>query len=182
MSNYNFPFAVRLIGFSNQEAVAFEAIFAVEHGKGYGYFSLSEDNLKDPDIFIANADELKALVALSDLRPSVVRPALLVGSPSIALPYPRVERPIRWHKLFEILDDLVEKRADALSRLDASAVVSVAERRRRDRLDVDLTDPSEYPQMRTRLPDDIGVLIVDKSPAIQSYLSVSFVQDNQTTK
>jgi PleD family two-component response regulator len=178
MSNYSFPFAVRLIGFSNQEADAFDASFAVEQGKGYGYFSLSEDNLKDPDIFIANADDLKALVTLSDLRPSVVRPALLVGLPSIALPYSRVERPIRWNKLYEILDDLVEKRADALSKLDASAVVSVSERRRRDRMDVDLTDPSEYPHMRTRLPDDIGILIVDKSPRIQSYLAEWLMRHN----
>lgn len=178
MSTYSFPFAVRLIGFADQESRAFEASFEIEQGKGYGYFVLSEDNLKDPDMFIANADELKALVTLSDLRPSVVRPALLVGTPGIALPYPRVERPIQWNKLFEMLDELVEQRADALSRLDASAVVSVSERRRRDRLDVDLTDPSEYPPMRASLPDDIGVLIVDKSPAIQSYLSERLMRHN----
>src|SRR5450631_628013 len=102
MSKFSFPFAVRLIGFSNQETEAFEATFGVEQGKGYGYFVLSQDNLKDPDLFIANADELNALVTLSDLCPSAVRPALLVGSPSIAVPYPRVERPILLHKLFEV--------------------------------------------------------------------------------
>jgi CheY-like chemotaxis protein len=170
MSNYSFPFAVRLIGFSDQEAKAFEAAFADQHGKRYKYFVLLEGNLKDPDLFIANADELKALVILSDLRPSRVRPALLVGAPGVPLPHPRVERPIRWPKLFEALDELVEQRADALSRLDAAAVVAVSERRRRDRLDVDLTDPAEYERMRAKLPDDAGVLVVDKSPAIHSYL------------
>ena len=178
MSNHNFPFAVRLIGFSKKEADLFDATFSVEQGKGYGYACLAQDNLKDPDLFIVNAEELKALVVVSDLRPSDVRPAILIGTPSIPLPYSRVERPILWHKLFEVLDQLVEKRADALSRLNASEMVSVSERRRRDRLDLDLTDPSEYSRMRAHLPDDVGVLIIDKSPAIHSYLAERLMRYN----
>ncbi len=178
MTTSSFPFGVRLIGFPQQEVELFEASFSVEQGKGYGYVCLSEDNLKDPDLYIANADELKALVTLSDLRPSDVRPALLVGTPEIALPYPVLERPILGYKLFELLDQLVEKRADALSRLDAAGVISVAERRRRDRLDLDLTDPAEYERMRAKVPDDVGVLIVDKSPAIHSFLAERLMRYN----
>ena len=178
MTNPSFPFAVRLIGFSKQDADLFTATFAIEQGKGYGYLCLAEDDLKDPDLYIVNAEELKGLVTLSDLRPSEVRPALLIGTPEISLPYPVVERPILWHKLFEALDQIIEKRADALSRLDAAGVISVAERRRRDRLDLDLTDPSEYERMRTKVPDDVGVLIVDKSPAIHSYLAERLMRHN----
>lgn len=178
MSTSSFPFAIRLIGFSRQEADLFDATFAVEQGKGYGYACLAEDNLKDPDLYIANADELKALVVLSDLRPSEVRPALLVGTPDIPLPYPSVERPMQWHKLFEALDQLIELRADALSRLDAAGVIAVPERRRRDRLDLDLTDPAEYQRMRVKVPHDVGVLIVDKSPAIHSYLAGKLMRYN----
>jgi CheY-like chemotaxis protein len=171
MSNPSFPFAVRLIGFSSQEADVFAATFAIEQGKGYGYVPLEEDNLRDPDLYLVNADELRALVTLSDLPPSDVRPVLLVGSPGIELPYARIEKPIRWHKMFEALDSLIEKRADALSRLEASDVVAVPERRRRERLDIDLTDPSVYQRMRGKAPADGGVLIVDKNPAFRAYLA-----------
>lgn len=171
MSSHNFPFAVRLIGFSSQEILAFENAFANEEGKNYGYFRLEDGNLQDPDLYIANADELKALVSLADLRPSEVRPALLIGRPGVELPYARIDRPIEWPVLFEALDNLVEKRADALSRLEASDIVTVPERRRRDRLDLDLTDPVEYEKMRSKVRSDGIVLVVDKSPALRDYLS-----------
>lgn len=171
MSSLRFPFAVRLIGFSPQEVEIFDATFALEQEKRYGYFRLSDENLQDPDLYIANADELKALVALADLRPSDVRPVLLVGSPDISLPYASVQRPIRWNQLFEALDSLIEKRADALSRLEASDVVAVPERRRRERLDIDLTDPSEYQRMRAPVARDGGILIIDKTPAFRDHVA-----------
>jgi CheY-like chemotaxis protein len=178
MSNAQIPFAVRLIGFPAGEVELFEASFAVEHGKGFRYLRLADDNLQDPDLYIANAGELKALVRLADLRPSDVRPALLVGKPQVELPYPYVERPIRWDNLFEALDRLIEKRADALSRLEASDIISVPERRRRDRVDLDLTDPSEYERMRARIPNQGTVLVVDKNPAFRDFLSELLARHN----
>lgn len=171
MPNRSFPFAVRLIGFSAEETVAFDVAFATGWGKGYAYSRLEEGNLQDPDLYIANAGQLKAVLALADLRPSEVRPALMVGVPGIELPYPQVERPIQWPKLFATLDRLIEKRADALSRLEASDIVIVPERRRRDRLDLDLTDPDAYIKMRTKAPADGMVLVVDKNPAFRDHLA-----------
>lgn len=171
MISQTFPFAVRLIGFAPEEEASFDANFARRQGRGYGYFRLVEDNLQDPDLYIANGRQLKALVTLADLRPCDVRPAMLVGTPDVPLPYPVVDDPIRWEQLYETLDDLVEKRADALSRLEASDIVTVPERRRRDRVDLDLTDPAEYEKMRARVPDNGAVLVVDKTPALRDYLS-----------
>jgi CheY-like chemotaxis protein len=171
MISQTFPFAVRLIGFTPEEEASFDENFAVRQGRGYGYFRLEEDNLQDPDLYVANAGQLKALVVLADLRPSEVRPAMLVGTPDVDLPYPRVDCPIRWEQLFETLDDLVERRADALSRLEASDVVTVPERRRRDRIDLDLTDPAEYEKMRAKVPENGAVLVVDKTPALRDYLT-----------
>ena len=165
-----FPFAVRLIGFSSEEAIVIGAKFAEKRSKGYSYFFLPEDNLQDPDLFLANASEWKALVALSYLGPSAVRPVLLVGSPEIELPYARVPSPVKWPQLFDALDELIEKRADTLSRLEASDVVTVPERRRRNRLDVDLTDPGDYVRMR-RPPVIGGVLIMDKNASLSDYVA-----------
>lgn len=171
MSANSFPFAVRVIGFKPQELEIFDASFALGHGKGSGYFRLDEDNLQDPDLYIADGEDLRALVALSDLRPSDVRPVLLVGTPVVPLPYIGVERPIRWQRLFEALDELIEKRADTLARLEASDVVAVPERRRRRRVDIDLTDPSDYQGMRTELPHGGAVLVVDRTPAFRDHLA-----------
>lgn len=171
MPNSPFPFAIRMIGFSEQESRDFDAVFATEQGKGYSYARLAEDNLQDPDLYIANAEQLKALATLVDLRPGDIRPALLIGTPGIDLPYPRVARPVQWHQLFEALDRLVEKRADALARLEASDVVVVPERRRRERLDLDLTDPAEYVKMRGKVPANGKVLVVDRNPALRDHLA-----------
>ena len=171
MISQTFPFAVRLIGFSPEEEASFDENFSVRQGRGYGYFRLVEGNLQDPDLYIANGRQLKALVTLADLRPGDVRPAMLVGTPEVALPYPAVGSPIRWPQLFETLDELIEKRADALSRLEASDIVTVPERRRRDRFDLDLTDPSEYEKMRAKVPENGVVLVVDKTPALRDYLA-----------
>ncbi len=170
-----FPFAVRLIGFPEPEALTFETIFADEQGRGYGYFRLQDDDLQDPDLYLVNADEIKALATLTALRPSAIRPALLVGAPHVSLPYPCVQRPIPWHTLFEELDTLIEKRADALSKLEASDIISVPERRRRDRIDLDLTDPSTYRGMRRVLAKG-NLLVVDKAPALRDYLQDVLIQ------
>lgn len=171
MSKRSFPFAVRLIGFSDEESAAFDAAFAAGWGKGHAYERLEEGNLQDPDLYIANAARLKALLVLAELRPSAVRPALLVGNSSVDLPFPYVERPIRWPKLFAALAELVEKRADALARLEASDVVVVPERRRRDRVGLDLTDQGEFVKMRGRVPEDGMVLVIDKNPAFRDHLA-----------
>src|SRR6185437_6708238 len=170
MQSHSFPFAVRLIGFPEEEAQAIADSFGGDFST-YGYFRLGDDNLQDPDLYLVNADELKALVALSDIAPGNARPALLVGVPAVPLPYPHLPRPLRRDTLFNALDALVEQRADTLSRLEASSVISVPERRRRNRVDFDLTDPSEYDRMRTRPHAKGGVLLVDKNPAFREYVS-----------
>ena len=166
-----FSFAVRLIGFADRENAAFEANFAAARVGRHRYFRLEEDNLQDPDLYLVNGGELKALVRLADLGWSEIRPVLLVGSPEVDLPYPRVGWPIDWPGLFGALDALIECRADALARLEASDIVAVPERRRRSRLDLDLTDPAEYLRMRAKAPGDGAVLIVDRNPAFRDYLA-----------
>jgi CheY-like chemotaxis protein len=178
MSIQPFPFAVRLIGFSPEEETLFESGFAAGQGKGYRYFRLDPDNLQDPDIYVANAENLAALVTLADVQPSAVRPALLVGVPVVDLPYPRVARPLNRHLLFDAIDDLVERRTEALARLEASDIVAVPERRRRPRLDVDLTDPAEYERMRAKVPENGVVLVVDRAPALSDYLSDLLARQN----
>lgn len=162
MGNSRAKYAVRLIGFNEQEEDLFEAYFELEQDHGLLYVCLSEDSLQDPDLFIVNADEVKALLHLSGLNPSALRPALLIGTPLAKLPYVCLPRPIHWERVFIELAQLVEKRAKILMHLTAADRVAVSNRRRRERLDIDLTDHTEYVRMR-RAPTRGGVLVVDRN-------------------
>ena len=159
-----------MIGFSAPEEASFETACASVQANRHGYFRLADDNLQDPDLYLVNADDLRALAALRGLHPGPIRPALLVGTPRLDLPFPSVARPIASLALFQALDHLVEKRADALSRLEASDIVIVPERRRRIRLD-DGRDRAEYERMRAKRPDSGAVLVVDKTSAFRDYLA-----------
>ncbi|MBC7501926.1 MAG: response regulator [Herminiimonas sp.] len=169
MHMQSYPFAVRLLGFAEEDAAMFDARF--DEWPGKKYMRLLSGNLQDPDLYIANGENLKAVVDLADLKPSDIRPALLIGAPAVTLPYAFLIKPLSWGLVFETLDKMIESRADALSKLAASGMVAVPERRRRNRVDIDLTDPDDYKQMRTMAPEAGGVLVVDKNPAFRANLA-----------
>lgn len=171
MSQKTPTIAIRLLGFSPKEEDTFSTVLAVVREKGYRYLCLKHGSLQDPDIYIVNAEELKALATLSDLNPGDAQPVLLIGKTDISLPYPVMPRPIRWRKLFDILDELIERRQLLLTTLSAFHAVAVPERRRRVRLDMDLTDPLEYQKMRRAVPAGGGILIVDKDHRFREYVA-----------
>lgn len=170
MSQKTPTIAIRLLGFSPKEEDTFSTVLAVAREKGYRYLVLKPGSLQDPDLYIVNAEDIKALATLSDLNPGDAQPVLLVGKTSISLPYPAMPRPIRWRKLLEILDDLIDRRQMLLTTLSAYHAVAVPERRRRERLDLDLTDPAEYQKMRRATPAG-GILVVDKDNRFREYVA-----------
>jgi len=176
MKNQRTPFAVRFIGFSVREINIFDATFAVQQNREKQYFRLSVDSLQEPDLYLVNADDLKAQAILADMEPNNLRPALLVGAPHVDLPFTTVERPIRWLKLFDALDVLIERRLIMLATQNSAemaAASSVPERRRRERLDLDLTDPLEYERMRTNPPPTDRILVIDEESTFRDSLSVA---------
>jgi len=162
---------IRLLGFSAKEEETFFSVLAVVREKGYRYSCLKKGCLRDPDMFIVNADELKALADLSDIHPGEAQPVLLVGKTDIDLPYPSISRPIRWRKIFDILDELIDKRELLLTTLSAYTSISVHERRHTKRLDLDLSDPSIYKKMREQPKGAGGILVVDKDTQFREYVS-----------
>src|SRR5690606_17951721 len=133
------------------------------------YFILDEDNLQDPDLYLVKGDDPRALANLAARHPSILRPALLIGTPATPLPYKTIAGRIESATLVAALDELVEQRADALARLEASDVVLVPERRRRDRA-IQPADPAVFERMRVRRPEKGMVLVVDRTPALYEYL------------
>ena len=171
MLNKTPTIAIRLLGFSAKEEETFFSVLAVVREKGYRYTCLKNGCLRDPDMFIVNADELKALADLSDIHPGEAQPVLLVGKTDIDLPYTAISKPIRWRKIFDILDELIDKRELLLTTLSAYAAISVHERRRTKRLDLDLTDPAVYQKMREQAMATGGILVVDKDTQFREYVA-----------
>jgi CheY-like chemotaxis protein len=172
MTAATFPFAIRLIGFESDEAALLNSHFsaAEQAADGFTLQSLAVDSLQDPDFYLVNAEQAKALAVLADLHVGDARPVLLIGNSELALPYPAVARPLQRAALFAALKLLIARRADALARLAAHERVAVPERRRRERVDIDLSDPADYLQMR-RAPARGGVLVVDRSSAFRDTLA-----------
>jgi CheY-like chemotaxis protein len=176
MQNHKAPFTIRFIGFSAREINIFDATFSVEQQRQKQYYRLSVDSLQEPDLYLVNADDLKALAILADMEPNNLQPALLVGAPHVELPFATVERPIRWLKLFDALDTLIERRLIMLAKqdpADGALLYHAPDRRRRERLDLDLTDPLEYERMRCRSPQSDRILVIDEQSTFRDDLAIT---------
>jgi CheY-like chemotaxis protein len=171
MHSPKYPFAVRLIGFDAAEAAQVRAALAQAPAAGPSYFCLLDDSLQEPDLYIANADELLALTRLSAANPTDVTPALLVGQAAAAFAFPQLARPIDPVRMHQLLAQLIARRAQVLAQLTARGQLPVViERRRRPRLDMDLTDPALIEQKRKEPPAG-AILIVDKGGAFRDHVA-----------
>jgi CheY-like chemotaxis protein len=163
-------FAVRLIGFAPAESARIAAALARAPDAGPAYSVLSEDNLREPDLFVANGDDLSALATIDGVVPSPIRPALIVGAPLAPLPFPQIARPLDPPRMFELLAGLVDARAHALAHNSARGLPYVHERRRRRRSEFDPTDPAQYLERR-KPPPSGAVLIVDQDRAVRDHVA-----------
>ena len=167
---HKYPFAIRLTGFDSEERPRLANILAKAPMGGPGYFCLLEDSLQDPNLTIANGDDLKSLARLMAAPPTALEPAIVVGDAGLDYPYPRLARPLELARLFGMLDELLQRRAEAQAQLTARGLPFITERRRQARLDLDVTDPAEYAKRR-KAPIKGAVLIIDKSGALRDHMA-----------
>lgn len=166
---HKYPFAIRLAGFDPDERPRLANALAKAPGDGPGYFCLLDDSLQDPDLIITNGDDLKSLARLMATPPTALQPAIVVGDAALEFPYPRIARPLDMARLYSMLEELLQRRAEALVQLTSRGLPLLTERRRKPRLDLDVTDPKEY--LKRRKPPPKGaVLIIDKSSALRDHL------------
>ena len=186
MRSQKYRFAVRLIGFAAAEAADVSAALAQAPPAGPAYFCLLEDSLQEPDLYVANGDDLLAMATLAGANPSDVAPALLIGNaaaPAFPFAFPYVLRPfdarngLQVQQLHLQLAGLVGKRAQALALLTARGLAPVIERRRRPRPGIDLDtgeslQPQQPQQQQRRQQSPAGaILIVDKGGAFRDHVA-----------
>ncbi len=170
MHSQKYPFSVRLIGFAASEAAEVCAALAQAPPAGPSYFCLLDDSLQEPDLYIVNGDDLLSLATLSGANPSDIAPALLIGQAAPAFAFPQLARPLEPARMHQLLAGLIGKRAQALALLAARGLPPVIERRRRPRLDIDLTDPALHERQRKEAPSG-AILIVDKGGAFRDHVA-----------
>ncbi|WP_374581446.1 two-component system response regulator [Pseudoduganella sp.] len=175
MTTDRHPFAVRLVGFPTDAERALAQGLARAPADGPSYLCLSADSLQDPDIYLANGTELKALAAIASLAAGDIRPALVLGATGVVLPYPNLPLPVQWNALYAELARLMARRAEVLAGLSAAGQPLVPERRRRERLDLDLTEPAVYERMRKPRREG-AVLCVDANAHFSEQLGRSLKQ------
>lgn len=175
---HKYPFAIRLSGFDPEERPRIANALAKAPVEGPGYFCLHDDSLQDPDLTIANGDDIKALASLVAKAPTALEPAIVVGNAVLDFPYPRLRRPLDLPHLFDMLQELLQRRSEAQAQLTARGLPFITERRRRPRLDFDVTDPAEYRRKR-KPPPKGSVLIIDKAAALRDHL-VKLMGDSMT--
>ena len=168
---HKYTFAVRLTGFSSDERPRIANALAKAPVDGPGYFCLLEDSLQDPDLTLTNGDDLKALAWLMASPPTALEPAIVVGNAVLDFPYPRLTRPIDLPRMFDMIEELLQRRSEAEAQLTARGLPLITERRRHPRLDLDVTDPADYAKRRKPSPNG-AVLIVDKGGALRDHMAV----------
>ena len=145
-------YSVDLIGFSTADRTVFASTFALSQRRPIRYLHHLESATR-PDLYLVDADDLKAMVEFAARSPDAMHPAILIGADTHGTQWPCVARPIRWMKLFELLDRSVELAEQARRTVPSDVARNqwpFVDRRSRTRLDVDL-DVADYTPMRASL-------------------------------
>jgi len=145
-------YSVDLIGFSTADRTVFASTFALSQRRPIRYLHHLESATR-PDLYLVDADDLKAMVEFAARSPDAMHPAILIGADTHGTQWPCVARPIRWMKLFELLDRSVELAEQARRTVPSHVARNqwpFVDRRSRTRLDVDL-DVADYTAMRANL-------------------------------
>jgi CheY-like chemotaxis protein len=164
------PFAVRLLGFTPDDSAQIETLLAQAPHAGPSYFCLHDDSLQEPDLYLANGDDPRALARLVCANPCPLQPAAVVGGVAGQFALPRLARPLDAVRLHEAVGELMAQRAQALALLGAGSLPLTPERRRHPRLDPDLTDAAVYEGMR-HAPPCGAVLIIDTAAGFRDHVA-----------
>jgi hypothetical protein len=142
---------VQIIGFSPSDRTIFTAAFDLSKKRAIEYVEYREPSYSRPrrraDIYIADSDDLRAMVALNAKSPEPTHPAILVGRDSHGWLWSTIERPLHWRRFFQLLDQTVEAIDQARATLQVHDPQGwpFVERRLKDRLDLELVRQDQPP-------------------------------------
>ncbi|WP_168204801.1 response regulator [Noviherbaspirillum sp. UKPF54] len=96
-------FVLEMLGFSETEKALLASTFRLTGRRAFCYAE-PDGPAERSDVYLVNADNPSGLQQMEARAPNAYAPALLIGRAPEDSPWPAVEKPIRWMKLFEQLD------------------------------------------------------------------------------
>ncbi|WP_161993157.1 response regulator [Lacisediminimonas profundi] len=155
-------FVVELLGFNDGEKSLLASTFRLTGRRPHSPFSYAEDEAGRTDLYLVNADHAQAMAELRLRGPNLYCPAVLIGGDD-GQPWPVVDRPIHWSRLFDTLDKVMLVALDRrASRKSESSDSSMARRR------TDL--PRLAPVAPARPVRRESVLVVDDSTTVRAFM------------
>jgi two-component system cell cycle response regulator len=157
-------FVLEMLGFSGAEKDMLASTFRLTGRRAFYYAEASAPEERS-DIYLVNADNPDVLTYLKSRSPYA--PAVLVGSKVAGSPWPMIDRPIRWMRLFEQLDKSMESALAERARRLESANSGKWDGRTYRRA----VDRHVHPQPVFMEPDPVEtVLVVDDSATVRAFM------------
>jgi twitching motility two-component system response regulator PilG len=158
-------FVLETLGFSQAEKEMLASTFRLTGRRAFYYGDASAPDQRS-DIYLVNADNPAAMQELQIRSPNIHAPAVLVGSTPSGTTWPFIDKPIRWMRLFEQLDNVMEaallQRARRQSASDGTWDGQTYRR---------AVDRHAHPQPVYIEPNPIEtVLVVDDSATVRAFM------------
>ncbi|HJV54000.1 MAG TPA: response regulator [Noviherbaspirillum sp.] len=157
-------FILEMLGFSETEKELLASTFRLTGRRAFCYAEpagLAERS----DVYLVNADNPEGLQQLQQRVPSPYAPALLLGRAPASSHWARVEKPIRWMKLFEQLDRTMQAALDARIQRPHQPACPWDGKTFRRAADRSLPPPQFIPAAPAE-----SVLVVDDSATVRAFM------------
>ncbi|MBC3873958.1 response regulator [Undibacterium flavidum] len=162
-------FILEMRGFSDAEKSMLSSTFRLTSRRQMCYVEADESDTR-ADIYLINADNPEALEELARRNigvPNAHSPAVVIGRTPVETPWPFVAKPIHWMRLFENLDQEMQR---ALRERSTRAAVNndwdgATMRRSSDQKISVAPTPVETPVRET-------VLVVDDSATVRAFMRI----------
>lgn len=158
-------FVLEMIGFTEAEKEMLASTFRLTGRRTFCYAEAAAPDERN-DVYLVNADNPAALSQLQTRSPNVHAPAVLIGAGAPESNWPVIDKPIRWMRLFEQLDRVME--AALTERRRRQNICSAKWDGRTYRRSVD-RNAAPAPVFMTQDPVDT-VLVVDDSATVRAFM------------
>lgn len=158
-------FMLEMLGFSETEKNLLVSTFRLTGRRPFFYAEATAPDERS-DVYLVNADSPDALHQLQTRAPNIHAPAVLIGRNQPAIDWPLVEKPIRWMRLFDQLDQVMQ--AALLERTRRQSVINDewdgnTYRRASDK--TSFQEPASVEQEPVE-----SVLVVDDSATVRAFM------------
>ena len=155
-------FVLEMLGFTDAEKSLLSSTFRLTGRRAFSYAEAGAPGER-PDIYLVNSDNPVGLTLLQARAPNLHAPAVMIGRRIDGGPWPLVERPIHWIRLFEQLDSQMTSALQERERRGNEGWDGSTRRRAADRV-----APPSMAQAEPKPAE--SVLVVDDSATVRAYL------------